>query len=283
MENTVKDSVKENREKMKSPLVDVSGRWKLTYKTRNKEGALAFGGRTIDEYENPTTGLKVRRKMANGTSEPFYFLSALKVIFLPDVKVQDRLDVEWLLTHPEIAIDGYDKLPDYYKKIKNTNSQMKLVCLDQQEMTKVEDEDFIDKLVGRLSAEGGPQAVGLERIRYIMAQLNLPYRDSRYMENKETEKKVLRSKLKSFVRANRGNAEKVYKILENESSAQTTFTFKEMLRVGIIIQENGMFKFQGLPLSVSYVGILENWENNPTLKADMYAALEEKLKQEGIS
>lgn len=254
-------------------LKNISGVWKLIYTPMNTLGAEVFGGLTITTYKNPRTAKAIPRRDPNGVALPYLMIGGIETPFNPNINPQERLDIEWMLHHPQVDIEGYDDLPEEYKRAKNDNNQLKLVSLDYQEYHEIEETDYIDKLVGRLSIEGGPQALGLDKIRYILAELNKRYREEKYRTNRALEKKYLKSKLKAFIKSDYENAKEVNDVLEILDQAKITYQIKEMIRLGIIVEKNGMFKHEHIPLGVSVLGILKAWEQEPELKMTMIKQL----------
>ena len=254
-------------------LDNIDGTWKLTYKTIGTLGVAGFGGLLLSQYKNPKNHKDIYRQNPNGLRLSHLMISQINTIFTPDEDPQDRLDVEWMIHHPDVIVEGYKDLPDVYKKAKKDTAQLTLTALDYQERDEIEEIDFIDRLVGRLSLEGGTKAIGLENLRYVLAELNKSYRDARYIKNPATEKKVLRSNLKGFIKGDYKNAKLVHDILNRLPAAKVTFELKEMIRVGVIQESNGMFKYDNIPLGVSIRGILNAWEQEPELKISMQKEL----------
>lgn len=255
-------------------LKDINGVWKIEYKVINPMGASAFYGRGLAAYHDPETGRLVRRPKAGGGYYHIFMISRPVMLLNPEENIQDRLDIEWLINHPEIMVEGYHNYPGKYKNAKNTNSRIKLIALDHQEMENIQKENVIDKMIGRLSLEGGRDAIGLERSRYILAQLNQSYRDSRYISNPKVEKELLRKKLKDYVRSSYENALKFEKVVNEIDDAKDTYLLKEMIRLHVVEIHNGMYKFGKYNLGISVAGVKEKWNNDPDLKTKMVLELE---------
>lgn len=270
MEQT-KEVSKESLKKL-----DINGKWQLTYKPKNSQGADFFGGFTLAPYLHPVTQKKVYLKNPDGKMLSWLMISNLITNFNPTANVQDRLKVEWLLNHPEIVIEGYNDLDPRVKAKKNMNSNIKLVALDYVETAEIQEEDYIDKLVGVISLDLGKNALSLEKIQYILSELNLNYLDQREVSRNNTmaQKLYLRSKLKKFVRSSYANAKKVNEVIDNIDAAETTFQIKELLRTSIIKESNGMYKYNGTPIGIGEKGIRETFINHPELKLDMLQSLE---------
>jgi len=254
------------------------GVWKLTYKPINTLGADAFGGLTLGVYKNPKTLQDLPRMNPNGLALSYLMISKLNTLLHPDEDAQDRLDVEWLIHHPEVIVEGYTDLPEVYKKAKRSNAQLTLTALDFQEQTEIEEEDFIDKLISKIVVDKGPQALSMKKIKYILAELDKAYIDTRFISNPAVEKKALKSSLKTYVKKSYDNAKKVSAILDHIETAKTTYELKEMIRLRIITESNGMFKYQNIPLGVSIIGVISAWEKEPELKMSMIRELNSKLK-----
>lgn len=271
-----------NKEAMKKGQIDIKGKWRLTYKVSNSMGAAAFGSQTIPPYRG-ANGKVVYPLNVEGDPIGFLFIEQIVTDFNPDAPgaagIKARYDIEWLLNHPEIKIQGLT-IPEQLLQFKKNNTPWTLISLDHQEMNEVEEEDFIDKLIGKLSLDSGTNAVSLKNIRYIMAELNLQYRDIRGVSSAKVEKNLLRAVLKRYVRAKLENAKQVYKILDNLDSAENTFNIKEMIRFKIIVEGPGYYKYKETSIGVSLAGILAYWEKYPDIKVSMVKELESKISEE---
>ena len=261
-------------------LPGIQGKWKLSYKPKGSNGAMGFGGLTLNEYTNPKTGQKLYRRDPSNKPLAYYMLDKIQVFLFPDTNPQDRLDIEWMIHHPEVIVEGYDKVPIEYKRIKKKGSQITLVALDYQEMNEIEEEDFIDKLIGYIS-DDSVRGLGIKKIRYILSALGKNYKDARFIDSVSKEKKALRKTLKNYTRASYENAKKVKEIIDNLEEAQIGFELKEMSRLRVITSDsNGMYKFNGLPLGIGPSGILGAWQREPELKVTMLAELDKAYKIE---
>src|SRR5690606_38936735 len=116
----------------------------------------------------------------------------------------------------------------------NSNPRFKLINLDYQDISELEEEDQIDKLVGLISLDSGKNALSLEKLRFILSSLNLNYRDAKYISNPKIEKQKLRQTLKKFVRSSIDNTLKVEAVLEELDKAEVLYNIKEMIRFQII-------------------------------------------------
>ena len=137
-----------------------------------------------------------------------------------------------------------------------------------------EEEDYVDKIIGIISLDGGKNSIGLDRLRYISAYLNLPYMDSRY--DATIEKKALRSKLKSFVRKSMDNARLVEYAINHISEAQDHFEYKEMLRLKVLIPKGGVLRYNGIPIGSSFESVQDFLLKNMDLKTEIITALSKK-------
>lgn len=262
----------------KGGLPNIKGRWKLTYTPINK--LKEFGGRGLSSYNNPRTGQKIPLiDLASRREISQYMVDRLSKILNPQVP-QDLVYIEWLIHHPNVVVEGYDEFPEIYKQRKNNNSQIKLIALDYQEMTEIEDEEYIDKLVGRLSLDGGSQAIGLEKLKIVLASLNMTYRDARYISDPKKEKSFLRKTLKNYVKGSIKQAELVQAKLDDIDNLKNEYYVTEMARLGILKFESGMWKYHGKPLAVSVPKIAHIWSTEQATKEEMIRELEAALIEE---
>lgn len=259
----------------------LNGNWKLTYTTTNRSGAAGFGGRMLTSYKDAVTG-GVRNLYNNeGLMTPGYFIDTLVTIFKPEEDPYHRVVLDWLIAHPEVGVQKeHIQISQQYHKIKNDNPQITLVNLDHEDVTDLIHEDFIDKLIGKIVIDAGPNAISLEKLRFILSTLERPYRDAKYMNDTKIEKQKLRQHLKAFIRSSYENAEKVEKVLENLDKAKFVYQIKEMLRLEILSIHAGMYKYLGNPLGTSTDSIIQYFNNNPEFYKELEGLLYEALKNE---
>jgi len=256
----------------KKGLPNIKGRWQLVYTPKNPENI--FGGKGLMPYKNPRTGEKIPLvDIYSGRAIQQYMVDKLQKILNPQIP-QDLVYIEWLIHHPQVIIEGYDEFPKEYKANKQDNSNIKLIALDYQEMSEIEDEEFIDKLVGRLSQEGGVTALSLEKFKVILHSIGRSYRDERYSSDPSKEKKFLRKTLKAFVRSSIKNAEHVSKQIDELDGLRNEYYIAEMLRLKVFTHQNGQFRYQGTPIAASTAKIAHVWETEPDTKVAHRKALE---------
>lgn len=258
----------------------LKGTWKLTYKLINHLGVEGFGGRMISTYADPITGKSRVLKDANGRELPGYFIEKQITIFKPEENPQDRVIVDWLVGHPLVGVNNaHTKLDKKYLDKKNQNPRITIVNLDHEDVVDLQQEDYIDKLVGKISLDNGVNAISREKLRFILSKLGLDYRYEKYRNNKDIEKQKLRKKLKDFVRSSYERAEQVNKILDNLEEAKIVYEIKEMIRLGLISNTGGMFLYEGSPLGISFESIMEKFNNDPEFYGELITTLYKKLRE----
>jgi len=186
-----------------------------------------------------------------------------------------------LIGHPEVGIDNSHVNIDLrYKTKKSTNPRLKLVNLDHIVTTDIDEQDYIDKLIGKLTLEGGPESIGLEKLRFILCALNMPYFDSKYMRDKQKEKKLLRSSLKAFVRSSLLNAKKVNKIIDEIGQAKYAYEIREMVRLEVLSIHGGMYKYNSVAIGSALESVIKYFGDNIEIYQEMAGMLYDRLKQE---
>lgn len=287
METETKTQTEKRNDYLKAIVVDpkrMSGRWELRIIISNSQGIKAFGGRLLTSYTHPLTGLDTPLVNLNSQRELGFMISRPSHVFSPDTNQMDRRIVDWLLSHPEVAVEGVELLNSITSK-KDSNPKIFLKNLDRQEMSDIEDEDTIDLVIGRLS-EDGVKGISLERLRYLLSHFNLPYFDRRYISNKTVEKKFLRKKIKTFARGKSAdgelNATKITAVLDNVDNLKYSYEFKEMLRVGVIKESYGSYKFNNVPLGSNEDSVITWLKNNLEIYSEMTGVLYPILKEEGF-
>lgn len=261
----------------------LTGVWRLKYTLINRMGPEGFSGRLISSYSDTVTSVPRHLYNQHGMMQPGYFIERQTTIFYPDTNVMDRNIVDWLIGHPEVGIEAKQVgLSKDFISHKKSNPRIKLVNLDYEEIEELEDEDFIDKLIGKITLDLGVHAIGIQSLRFILAKLNMPYIEMKYVTNAKIEKQKLRKRLKNFVRSGEGitNAETVIAILDNLASAKFEYEIKEMVRMEIIYISNGMYKYEANPIGTSLDSVVKYFTNNPDFYSELSELLYQKLKLE---
>lgn len=246
--------------------VEITGRWKLIYKYGNSIGPEAFGGKHLGTYASPFDGTKVYRRSVDDKRLNGYMMDRLAVDLFPDENRDHKLLISFLICHPEVTVEGVKKLDPKIAKATQGNKVF-LRCVDYLEIEDIEDEDYIDKVVGRLVLDHGPNSIGIDKLRHVLAALNMPYSDNRF--SGEAEKKALRSKLKAWTRKSLENAKKVQEAIDELDQSREVFLFKEMIRLRIIVDHGGLYKFNNIPLGSNYLKVQSFFNDNPEVKAEV--------------
>lgn len=245
--------------------VEIKGRWKLLYKVGNPMGPEAFGGKHLGVYASPYDMKVCYRKGINDEALNGYMLDKLVVDLHPDTNQEHKNLISWLICHPEVNIEGVPKLDQVIVNNKIANKVF-LIALDALEIDKIDNEDYIDRIVGVLSLEAGNKSLGLDKIRYIMAAVGLTYFDNRYTG--QAEKKSLRSNLKKFAKASITNATLVSNAIDDLDEAKDSYNFKEMVRYRILDFQDGLYKFNNVPLGSSQDKVMLFFVNHPEVRAE---------------
>lgn len=288
METKQKTQNERREEYLKAVVVDpktMGNKWELRIQISNSQGIKAFGGRMLTAYLHPLTGVSVPLVNLEGQPEIGFMIDRPSMILDPINNPMDRRIIDWLLAHPEVNVEGLS-LTDKINSGKKPNSTVSLVNIDRQEMDLIDNENIIDLVIGRLSDESPLKGLSLAKFRYLLAYFNLPYFDRRYITAKTTEKKLLRSRLKNFARTTdslgRLNAQKIAEVLDEAENLKYHYEFKEMLRLDIVVESNGSYKFHNVPIG-STIESAVNWiKNNLDVYTEMQAALYPALKKEGF-
>lgn len=253
--------------------IDIKGRWKIIYKYGNSNGPEAFGGKHLGTYKSPFDGTKVYRRSVDDKALNGFMIDKLAISLNPDTNRDHLYLISWLICHPEVLVEGVPKLN---KKIIDSKEGRKVVlkCVDYVEMAEIDEDDYIDKIIGRLVQDTGVNSIGLDRLRHVLAGLNMAYVDTRFTG--DAEKKALRSKLKTFTRSNIENAKKVSSAITHLDESKNRFLFKEMLKHNVLDDFGGLYKFNNVPVGTSYEKVLEFFNDNPEVKAEILQELAKK-------
>lgn len=252
-------------------LHDLKGEWLLEYNVTNRRGIEAFGGVGLSSYRDPATGKEVPLLTPNNRIVSTYMVDQISKKIYPSKNMQDRINLNWLLRHPEVKLIGIkDIVEQRFLNIKSGN-KITLVNLTVEQVAKIDNEDYIDKLIGEISITDGPKSFKLQTVRNILATLNITYKLKGYKENPKGERKLLRKKLKDYVRSSMTNARKVEKLIDKKEEIQINYDIKELMSVGLIVESNGMFKIDGTPIGVTTKEIITYFNNNADLKLTLMA------------
>jgi hypothetical protein len=241
----------------------VTGRWQLSVKLNNNlpNKTDGFSTALISNYDDPFTGLL--RVLLDGNKKPLlgFQLTTPTIILNPDKNAFHRNVVNFLLGHPEVGVDGVN-LENEVITTKQGNPRYKLISLDNQENVKMDNEEVIDKVISRLIADG-PKAIGIDKIRGILAVLDLNYINRRYYGNVSSEKKILVSTLKNFIRQSISNAKRVDEILNDIEFTKYILLVKEMIRFEKLKHTFNSYKYQGEPIGVDLPSVCKWFEDRP--------------------
>lgn len=260
----------------------LQGRWSLNFKLVNSEGSRAFTIVALSSYTDPLTKKTRHLFDVDGQFKTHLAITKQKTIFKPDENENDKIVLDWLIGHPEIGINNnHVSISDKYIQKKNPNPRFILTNLDHVVVVEMEEEDYIDNLIGRIVRETGPNQVDLETLRFVLSYLNKPHSDAKHMRNREKEKQVLRKSLKDYVRSSYSNAKKVNKILNNLGQAKFLYEIKEMVDNEILNIHSGMYKTsEGMPIGTSTESVIKYFSNNidvySSLSKELYEALKHK-------
>lgn len=260
---------------------DLLGIWRLVYKLTNRMGAGGFSVRCIDSYIDPLTGKERHLYNPNGQQQPGYIIEKQTTILEPRTNRQHAHIVDFLLGHPGVFVEReHANLDPIYCQQKDSNPRITLTNLSYQDISDIDNEDYIDKLVGVISLDKGTNAIGITKLRFILAKLNLEYRDDKHFRGVNAEKPKLRKRLKDHVRVSKENAMVVNLILENLTNAQHEYEIKEMIRLGIVTNEGGVHRYQGVSLGVSVDSVINYFANNVDFYGEVSSILYAGLKKE---
>lgn len=238
-----------------SHIKDINATWKLTFEVTNSQGTKAFGGYNVSPYPDPMTGNTIMLRGLNNRMLNGYFIESPVIMLRPQEKnqhgIKDQNIIAFLLASPEVRVEGFNGLPEVYKNNKMSNPKITLTNMDYRETSKIDYENEVDKIVGKLSADVGKNAIGFETLRNIAAYVGLPFTDARYTSNKAAMAKILRDRLKKYVRVQfehikdgkTTNLDKVKEAIEKVEDAKLAFCIKSLIRENVIESKPGGYMY----------------------------------------
>lgn len=258
----------------------MAGRWKLSYTTENTLGAIAFGGQMLEPYQNPYTKEMMFPLDEQNKPMPGFWVDKLVAYFVPD-KLENNEHynaVAFLLGHPEVMIEGLT-IDDQYARFKKSNTKMKLINLDHQDQLELDDQEIIDSMIGRLTLDAGVHAVSLEKLQYVLAKLNKPFLDKRYITDNQQLKKQLRKAVKDYARKGAKECLEIENILDNIENAKKTFLIKYLVELGVLVFSAGSFKHDGLVIGFNVESAVDYLSLNPEHYLSLQEILDKKLRE----
>lgn len=284
MENTIKDKPKSQDSVIDPKLL--TGKWELKIKTQGSNGSQGFGGRYLTAYIHPLT--KKKTYLYNMDDQPLigFNIERLTTVFDASQEEQRRI-VDWLIAHPEVMVEGVN----IDSRVRKGNKTITLINLDQQSMKDIDDEEVVDMVIGRLSEENGPKAIGLKKLRWLLAYFNISYFDMRNITNPTAEKKILRKRLKTYARTiqkvggheERYGAYYVSEILDQIDSLETIYYIKEMIRNNILVLSNGSFKYNNVPLGTTVESVSLWFNDNGNIYQEALNKVLPIMKSQGLN
>tara|TARA_A100000172_G_C3044260_1_gene111878 strand:- start:62200 stop:63045 length:846 start_codon:yes stop_codon:yes gene_type:complete len=254
------------------------GRWKLEHIIAEDQ-IHKFSLTTLPAYQHPVTG-QTYVPSENGRPLSHLVVDKIILIFDPSRNADQKRIIDWLILHPEVKVDGLE-LSEQQKNNK-VKARFKLVNLDMQDLTEMDENNIIDEMVGRLSFAGGPNSVGITKLRYAAAAVGVSYKDKRHANNPDAEKKHLRNKLKKYVRRGRKQAEEFQTIINNVENASRMFAIKVLLDKKEISFEYGIYKYNGHLLGSSLESAVGALEVSPDLHAEMLDKAKTYLREDNF-
>jgi len=252
-------------------LKQLRGRWKLYYEITNTLGPHGFGSVTLDPYIHPKTRLW-QYPVVDNSPKVIVEITAAETVYDPDTNPNHRSLVNWMLNHPRVMTDGVD-LDKEVLQTKEANSKFRLVNVDLQDFSEFEENNIIDQMVGRLTLTSGDMEITTKKLKYILAKLNMPFKDRRIVSNPKSERLILQNKLKSFVKKGVKEANAVKEIIENLEDARKHYYVKAMIDAGEIKVKNGMLRFKNYSLGVNIDSAVLYFENNTKEWSELQAAV----------
>lgn len=267
-------TTKEKRTPVVRDSKKLFGNWRLTYKLTNPMKSAGFGGRLLSPYNDPISGKQRVLVDVNGNVKVGYFIERETTI-LNASNINERIDLDFLIGHPEIGIqNNQTHIDGAYMATKDDNPRITLTNLDYENIQDLEDDEYIDRLVGRLVQDTGTQAVSLEKLRWVLARLNMSYKDAKYYGDNKIEKSKLRDVLRRYVRTSMKNAEEVNAVLDDLDTAKYVYEIKELIDQKVLVFSNGYYKYETLPVGITIDSVIETFQKDP----DLYVAILAKLK-----
>jgi hypothetical protein len=259
----------------------IKGIWQLKFKTVNPNGRSGFSVRLLHSYTDPRTGKNVHLIDMNGKVLPGFMITELVMNFNPSQNKMHERIINFLVGHPKVGIQNEQtKLSGEFVSRKENNPRLTLVNLDYQNTVDLDQEDFIDKLIGKISDDTGRYAFSMEKAQFVLSKLGLEYREERLMNDREKASKKLRSRLKKYVRTSYANAKKVSNILDNIDNAKDEYEIKEMVRLQVLSINNGQYMYHGNPLGISMEAVINYLKNNPEFHIELSESLTARQKSE---
>lgn len=261
---------------------DLLGTWRLTVDLTSRLGVGGFTAKLLDSYIDPITGKQRHYYDENGIQQAGFMITKPIMTFEPRVSRQEAHAVDFLLGHPIVVVEeNHGNLDEKYVA-KKQNSQFKLVNLDHRDLSGMENQNVIDKLIGRLSYDTGNHSIGIEKLRVILASLNMGYRHDKHLMGSNSEKEILRTRVKNYVREGQDSsrAQEVNTILDQMDEFKYIYQIKELDRFDIIDNSSGIYKYEHHPIGATIESVISYFKKNPDFYGELMVKLSAKHKIE---
>lgn len=255
------------------------GKWKLHYEVENRAGVAAFGGYTLAPYVHPLNQ-RMCYPVLNGQRMDYLPFNKIDTFLSPFDNLNDKQTVAWLLTHPDVKLPGLS-LEEKVKNNKNNSTNISLVNLDQQSLNEIKDENTIDYIIATITLPGtNPAGLSLEKVRWVCARAGAQFRDRKYITNPEVENKLLRKKLKDYVRKSVDNANNIEKILNDLQKAKSTYIIKILLEKNVLTVHDGIIKYEQYVLGSDIDSVIGHMAIDSELAIKLEASAQEEIREE---
>lgn len=272
-----KERISNIRSQQEPVIVDnekvFTGLWRLTYTLVNERGIEGFSGKFISTYPDAITGRDRILFDLNKQPQAGFFIDKVSMLFDPSNNRMHALILDWLIGHPEVGVEGAEGLQNVYYQNKESNPRLKLVSLDWQRTNDIDNEDIIDRVIGKILSDNPKKAITLKKARFILAELGETYYEESLISVPSKEKKHLINRIKKYAKQGTTNAKKVSRIIDDLAYAQAKFEIRELMRLGIVVFEHGSYRFNLTPIGIDIQSAM-NWFSQ---NSDVYSSLQEKL------
>lgn len=246
--------------------VSVAGRFRLDVNRDKKKFALtnisAFVpyGKSIQE--------RIAFKTESGEVNSI-IISKVSIPLKPDENELDRHNVSVFIQHPEVRIAGMTEEEHrelVRLKIKKANPKFTITNVDKVETTAFDDEVEIINARGMLYTEEAGKALSKERLVWLCANFNLPYRNTS-MTDKKRYKIFLTKKLDAFIQSSNENRKAFVESLDNVKKTEMVFYINELKAIEVITDIGGIYKVGDRPVGATIDHIINWYEQNSEIYA----------------
>lgn len=240
--------------------VSVIGNFQLKYNGDAKR----FRMTNINSFVPP--GKSIEDKLAFKTQQGLVeslIISKLILSFKPDVNPDDLHNVNVLIQHRDVKIDGMTK--EEHEELvrmglKKSNPKFTLTNIDKVDDEAFEKEVELIELKAILYSRKNP--LSKEKLIYIASNFGIPYKNQ--FTNEERLIRFLQKRIDQKLQSDKGVRASFSELIDNIKLTEMIYYLNEFEEAGIVSYVGGIYKVKNIPVGANKEKLVDYFETNPT-------------------